>query len=122
MKKLSFILSIFAVIFTVTSCKTNKVATETAESTETTETTTEVWEGGTMTISGVISDVKQEKDGQTITLTNTKGITYTAIISIPNLGENHAQYRKFTIGETVSFKGELFESQRLIVREVLEMR
>lgn len=115
MKKSIFILS--ALAFMTTSCKTSKV-TEASETTE----TTEVWEGGTMTITGVISDVKQEKDGQTITLTNTKGITYTAVISIPNLGENHAQYRKFAPGETVSFKGDLFESQRLIVREVLEMR
>lgn len=118
MKKSIFILS--ALAFMTTSCKTSKV-TEASEATETTE-TTEVWEGGTMTITGVISDVKQEKDGQTITLTNNKGITYTAVISIPNLGENHAQYRKFAPGETVSFKGDLFESQRLIVREVLEMR
>lgn len=116
MKKSIFILAVLSFLFTVTSCKTNKMTTET------TETTTEAWEGGMMTVSGIISDVKQEKDGQTITVTNTKGITYTAVISIPNLGENHAQYRKFEIGESVSLKGELFENQRLIVREVLDLR
>lgn len=120
MKNSVFTLAILTVTLSLTSCKTNKMAAETTESA--TETTTEVWEGGTMTISGKISDVKQEKDGQTITLTNSKGITYTAVISIPNLGENHAQYRKFQVGEEASFKGELFENQRLIVREVLELR
>ena len=116
MKNSVFALAILTVILSITACKTNKMAAET------TGTTTEVWEGGTMAISGKISDVKQEKDGQTITLTNSKGITYTAVISIPNLGENHTQYRKFQVGEEVSFKGELFENQRLIVREVLELR
>lgn len=120
MKKLGFILSIATIILFVTSCKTNK----TVDQTENNE-ATEIWEGGITGISGIISEVKQEKDGQTIKLTNNKGISYTAVISISNLGENHAQYRKFEVGENVGFRGETFKMGneiRMVVREVLETR
>jgi|SRR5690606_8512060 len=119
MKKSVFILVILAFIWGLTSCESNKIQNETDEKTG------EVWTEGVTTISGTISSVTQEKDGQTIVLTNNKGITYTAVISIPNLRENASQYRKFEVGETVSFKGEFFklgEENRMVVREVLEMR
>lgn len=120
MKKSFVIASIFTIGLIVTSCKTNKIVEESDNNA-----TTEVWEGGITGISGIISEVKQEKDGQTIKLTNNKGISYTAVISIPNLGENHEQYRKFEVGENVGFRGETFkigEEIRMVVREVLETR
>lgn len=119
MKKLSFLLAICVGVLAITSCKTSKI-TEGSEGSA-----SEVWENSSSVISGIISEVTQEKDGQTIKLTNNKGISYTAVISIPNLGENHAQYRKFAPGEKVIFKGETFqmgEETRMIVREVLETR
>ncbi len=107
-----------AIIFLI-SCEANK---KTTEVTETTTSENEVWEEGITSITGTISSVKQEKDGQTIVLHNNKGVEYTAVISIPNLGDNAAQYRKFEAGETVTFKGNLIENQRMVVREILETR
>lgn len=120
MKKVTIIISFFAFLSIIISCTTNKIVEETEDNT-----TNEVWENGVSVISGIISEVKQEKDGQTIKLTNNKGINYTAVISIPNLGENHGQYRKFEVGESVMFRGETFQvgqETRMVVREVLEMR
>ena len=116
--------SITTTLFTVMlififSCEANKNNSETAE---TTTENSEVWTEGITTITGTISKVTQEKDGQTILLSNNKGIEYTAVISIPNLGENANQYRKFEVGEAVGFKGNLIENQRMVVREVLEMK
>ncbi|SMC65944.1 hypothetical protein [Moheibacter sediminis] len=118
MKKSIFISTVIVFSLVLTSCKTNKVVAETTENAE-------VWEGGITGISGIITEVTQEKDGQTIKLTNNKGISYTAVISIPNLGENHAQYRKFEVGENVGFRGETFkmgDEIRMVVKEVLETR
>jgi hypothetical protein len=112
MKPLVFICAL-AIFF---SCKSNQT-TDTNQ-----PETTEVWENGLTNITGVISKVTPEKDGQTVMLTNNKGIEYTAIVSIPNLGKNAAQYRQFKVGENVGFRGNLVENQRMIVREVLEMK
>ena len=108
-----------AIMIFNSSCEANKNNSETSE---TTTENTEVWTEGITTITGTISKVTQEKDGQTIVLSNNKGIEYTAVISIPNLGENANQYRKFEVGETVGLKGNLIENQRMVVREVLEMK
>ena len=104
------------------SCEAHKQNAETTESGEMTSTQNEVWTEGITTITGTISNVIQEKDGQTIVLYNNKGIEYTAIISIPNLGENAPQYRQFEVGEEIGFRGNLIENQRMVVREVLEMK
>ncbi len=116
MKNTGFTILITSVILALSSCNTNKTPQATAEATG------EVWAEGITTITGTISSVTPEKDGQTIVLTNNKGIEYTAVISIPNLGENAAQYRQFKVGENVGFRGNLIENQRMVVREVLEMR
>lgn len=83
---------------------------------------TEIWEGGISMITGVITSVKPEKDGQTIRLTDNIGNQYSAIISIPNLGDNSAQYREFKVGETIGFRGNLSPDNQMMVREVLELR
>lgn len=108
-----FIIVLF-LFMAMISCK-NSVPRENTQ-------TSEIWEEGISMITGVITDVKEEKDGQTIRLTDKKGIEYTAVISIPNLRENAGQYREFKVGETISFKGNLNPDNRMIVREVLEMR
>ncbi len=118
MKKLNLLVVILVLLATITACKTNNISQENNHTTP----ESEVWEEGITRITGIISKVTQEKDGQTIMLTNNKGIEYTAVISIPNLGENHAQYRKFEVGEEIGFKGNLIENQRMVVREVLEMK
>lgn len=118
--KFSLSISLLAGAFIFfTSCEANKKTTET---TETTTSENEVWEEGITSITGTISSVKQEKDGQTIVLYNNKGVEYTAVISIPNLGENASQYRKFEVGEKIGFKGNLIENQRMVVRQILEMK
>ena len=116
MRKSGYFLLILGFATSFISCKTNNPAQEnqTAQS--------EIWAEGMTTITGTISSVTEEKDGQTIMLTNNKGIEYTAVVSIPNLGKNAAQYRKFEVGESVGFRGNLIENQRMVVREVLEMR
>ena len=106
-------------IFFNFSCEANK---QNAETSETTTENQEVWTEDTTTITGTISSVTQEKDGQTIVLFNNKGVEYTAVISIPNLGQNAAQYRQFKVGEEIGFRGNLIENQRMVVREVLEMK
>jgi len=116
MKNTGIFILMLSFILIISSCNTNK----TNQATE--EASSEVWTEGITTITGIISSVTQEKDGQTIVLTNNKGIEYTAIISIPNLGENASQYRKFEAGENVGFRGNLIENQRMVVREVLEMQ
>lgn len=121
--KFSLYISVMAsFIFFNFSCEAHKQNTEATESSEMTSTQNEVWTEGITTITGTISNVIQEKDGQTIVLDNNKGIEYTAVISIPNLGENAAQYRQFEVGEEIGFRGNLIENQRMVVREVLEMR
>lgn len=101
------------------SCEANK---KNAETSETSAENQEVWTEDLTTITGTISSVIQEKDGQTIVLFNNKGVEYTAVFSIPNLGENAAQYRQFKVGEEIGFRGNLIENQRMVVREVLEMK
>lgn len=70
-------------------------------------------------VSGTISDVKPEKDGQTISLTDQNGTEIKALISIPNLRENGNQYREFKVNEFITFKGEYVSDQRMVVREVV---
>ena len=114
MKNTGFTILISCFILALNACNTNKANQPTTESPG------EIWAEGITTITGTISNVIREKDGQTITLTNNKGIEYTAVISISNLGENAAQYREFKAGERVGFRGNLIENQRMVVREVLE--
>lgn len=118
--KFSLYISVMAsFIFFNFSCEANKQNTETSETTAENQ---EVWTEDTTTITGTIASVTQEKDGQTIVLFNNKGVEYTAVISIPNLGENAAQYREFKVGEEIGFRGNLIENQRMVVREVLETK
>lgn len=84
--------------------------------------TPEIWEEGITTLTGTITNVVQEKDGQTITLKAKDGIDYSCVISIPNLGKNHKQYREFRKGESITFRGNLSNDNRMTVREVLENR
>lgn len=102
-------------IFGIVSCKNSAPEHNNTQ-------TPEIWEEGISTITGLITEVKQEKDGQTIRLADNKGTEYTAVISIPNLRENAGQYREFKVGERISFKGNLSPDKRMVVREVLEMR
>ena len=116
MKKVAIPTLMFSLIMSISACNTNK----TGQEPETTS--SEVWAEGITTITGTITSVTPEKDGQTIELTNNKGVKYTAVVSIPNLRENASQYRKFEVGETVGFKGNLLDNQRMVVREILETR
>ena len=118
MKNRNMISLIIALNLTFTACESNQTSQANTEINE----QTEVWENGISTITGIISKVTPEKDGQTIVLTNNEGVKYTAVVSIPNLGENAGQYRQFKAGENISFRGNLFENNRMIVREVLEMK
>lgn len=113
MRNSVFIIALF-LFMAMISCK-NSITRQNTQAPE-------IWEEGISMIAGVITDVKQEKDGQTIRLTNKKGTEYTAIVSIPNLRENAGQYREFKVGETISFKGNLNPDNLMIVRQVLEMR
>ena len=107
------------------ACSSNKGAQTSNNgvvmSTGETASSTEVWDEGLSIITGTISSVETNKDGQTLVLYNNKGIKYTAVVSTANLGDNAFQYRTFKIGENVAFKGNLLDNQRVIVREILAM-
>jgi|SRR5690606_8770071 len=121
MKNNKMISLIIALNLVFTACESNQTPQANTEING----HTEVWENGVSTVKGVISKVTPEKDGQTIELTTDKGVKYTAVVSIPNLRENASQYRKFEVGESIGFKGEFFklgEENRMVVREVLEMK
>ena len=105
------ILSVFIVLFLL-SCTTTKSNTDT--------TNNEVWEEGISTVTGTITKVTPEKDGQSLVLTIPNQIEYNLIVSIPNLGENAVHYRTFRIGEYLTFKGNLGKDNTMIVREILE--
>ena len=119
MKKILLLTGFLALLV---ACEANKTTTDTPNPEISANASTEVWEQGIQQISGTITKVTPEKDGQTIHLVNNKGIEYTAVISIPNLGDNDAQYRKFNIGEQVTFKGEFVMDKHMAVREVLEVQ
>ena len=112
-KQLLKILSVFIVLISL-SCTVNNSSNESSN--------TEVWEEGISTLTGTITKVTPEKDGQSLVLMTQHQIEYNLIVSIPNLGDNAAQYRKFEVGEYISFKGNLLDNRTLIVREVLETR
>ena len=107
------ILSVFIVLFML-SCTTNKSNTELSNN--------EVWEEGISTLTGTITKVTPEKDGQSLVLMTQQKIEYNLIVSIPNLGENAAQYRNFRIGDYLTFKGNLGKDNTMIVREILETK
>lgn len=96
------------------SCSTNKENAENNSS--------QVWAEGIQTLSGTITKVNQEKDGQSLILTNKNQMNFDVIVSIPNLNENANQYRQFEVGEFVTFKGNQLEGGTFIVREILETR
>ncbi|MGB3453443.1 MAG: hypothetical protein WBA59_06415 [Moheibacter sp.] len=114
MKKIFF--GIFVVMFAF-SCESVKDTAQTQN-----DSVPEIWEEGISTLTGIITNVVQEKDGQTITLKATDGIDYSCVISIPNLGKNHEQYREFRVGENITFRGNLSNDNRMTVIEVLENR
>lgn len=105
------ILSVFIILFML-SCTTTKSKNDT--------TINEVWEEGISTLTGTITKVTPEKDGQSLVLTIPNQIEYNLIVSIPNLGENAVHYRTFRIGEYLTFKGNLGKDNTMIVREILE--
>src|SRR5690606_4374923 len=66
-------------------------------------------------VSGTIKEVKQEKDGQTISLIDQNGTEIIAVISIPNLRDNADQYRSFQANDFITFKGEYVSDQRMVI-------
>lgn len=80
----------------------------------------EIWAEGIQTISGKIIDVEAAKDGQIIKLKTSNNEIFTAIVSIPNLGDKANQYRTFKVGEPITFKGNRDEKFHFVVREILE--
>jgi len=114
MKKI--FLGIFIALFAF-SCETVKDTGQTQN-----DSAPEIWEEGISTLTGVITNVVQEKDGQTITLKARDGKDYSCVVSIPNLRENYEQYRVFKEGENITFRGNLLNGNRMTVREVIENR
>ena len=125
MKNSRIIAGLLIIGMGIYACSSNKAGqtTNNGEMMAASETTSgaEVWEEGLSVITGTISSVETNKDGQTLVLYNNKGIKYTAVVSTANLGDNAFQYRTFKIGENVAFKGNLLDNQRVIVREILAM-
>lgn len=68
-------------------------------------------------IEGTVQKIENGKDGYTATLQTDDNKIYFATVSIPNLGENHAEYRRVEVGEkiTVESEGATADSQYLAV-------
>lgn len=69
---------------------------------------------------GVIQGIENGKDGYTATLKDSKGETFEAIFSIPNMGTN---FKRWEVGDELSIKGDTIHinnTYRVIAREVEE--
>jgi hypothetical protein len=74
-------------------------------------------------ISGKVTAVQLGKDGYTARLVTAKGQVYFATVSRANLKENAMQYRSVAVGDTLRFKGEVWqagEETHVTVRELPE--
>jgi len=72
-------------------------------------------------ISGNVASIDHGVDGYTVNISGADGETYFATISIPNLGANHAKFKEYQIGETLSIVGELWllgDELRVTVRDI----
>ena len=69
---------------------------------------------------GVIQSIENGKDGYTATLKDSKGESFEAIFSIPNMGTN---FKRWEVGDELSIKGDTIHinsTYRVIAREVEE--
>ncbi|WP_196889785.1 hypothetical protein [Aureivirga sp. CE67] len=73
-------------------------------------------------LKGIVEEIKNEKDGYTAKI-RSNDLFYYATISIPNLGENHANFRMLEKGEKVHIYGELWfmnDKKQITVRDILK--
>lgn len=77
---------------------------------------------GVQTLRGVISNINSEMDGYSMIFTDSKGIKYETIISIPNLGINSSfNFNELVEGARLEITGEVWDlagKTRLTAREV----
>lgn len=72
-------------------------------------------------ITGVVVSIQNGKDGYRAEIKGEDNLTYFATISIPNLGENSAKYKRFEKGDTATVKGELWmlgDERRITVNDL----
>lgn len=75
------------------------------------------------TITGTVGYIRSGKDGYTTTIRTDKGETYTALVSIPNIG-NKEDYTRFKVGDLVTVSGEIWQNdnqQQLTVRKIINV-
>lgn len=82
----------------------------------------EIWDQGIYSIFGTVISVQPLKDGQNVLLKEKNGREYRAMVSLANLGDRAFQYRIFTIGEEIGFRGTLSSANEMKVTEILETR
>ncbi len=75
-----------------------------------------------MTISGLATAIINGKDGYTATIETKEKKTYTAIVSIPNLGKDGG-YQRIIIGDEATLQGKVLPSDehQLIVTKIIDV-
>lgn len=104
----------FAVLFLLVNCKIQKTENFYNESKE-------VWEEGISMLTGTVTEIRaKEKNSQRFILTDKNQVEYELILTVEDLNATSSQYREIRIGEYLSFKGNLNQNKKMIVREILE--
>lgn len=109
-------LFLFSAMSLVFSCSNNNGNTNAAE-------ITEVAPAAPTTITGTVKAVNFGKDGYTADVLTDAAGTYSALVSIVNLGGRES-YKTCDVGDKVSFKGEasiLGDAQQLKVTEIISV-
>lgn len=73
------------------------------------------------TITGVVEEIQQGKDGYTAKIKTEDGVIYFVTISHANL-KDHTQYRSVKVGDTIEVKGDQWDANgetHITVRELL---
>lgn len=104
----------FMGVFVFFSCESSKVVDSNGNNQE------KIWEKGTFTVTGKITEVSEDKDSQVVILRDRNDVEYICIITSSKLSDNSAPYRVFKIGETITFRGEIEKENQVLVYEILE--
>lgn len=105
---------LFIPLFIISCSSENNTGNEAEEEVEMTE---------IITISGMVRSVENSKDGFTSNIQTDEGDTYTALVSIVNLG-GPENYTQFKLGDKVTLSGEqwvLEEQKQLKVTKIIKV-
>lgn len=111
MKGLNIILICLLVLFSI-SCQKQPISNSKASE--------ELWEGGIHTLTGQIETVNLSEKGQYLTLIDNHANRKFVWVIAENLNKNSSNYRAFSIGEFITFRGNYNQDGELVAIEILE--